>query len=150
MLDWLTLAVDKDARAYAKYLDADNGEDAYHNTIESLIRNRHFTAPTNSAGFLRTAIRRSVYKFWRHEQSMQAIAAGYTAGEGPHATLSLKQGRLSHTHCRRGHEFTPDNIVYVGKNHTGRTCKQCAQTRRKNHVDKESVPSSGQSHYQSI
>ena len=130
MLDWLTLAVDNDARAYAKYLDADNGEDAYHNTIESLIRNKHFTAPMNSAGFLRTAIRRSVYKFWRHEQSMQAIAASYTAGEGPHATLPLKQGRLPHTHCRRGHELTPENIIYAGKNQTGRTCKQCTQLRK--------------------
>jgi len=127
MLDWLTLTVDKDARKYAKYLDADNGEDAYHNMIESLIRNKHFTAPVNSTGFLRTAIRRSVYKYWRHENSMQATVASYLAGEGPQYVSALKLGRLPHTHCRRGHELTPDNIIYVRKNHTGRTCKQCRQ-----------------------
>ena len=130
MLLWLTPAIDADARAFAKYLDADNGEDAYHNTIEALIRHKHFTAPINPSGFLRTAIRRSVYKLWRHEQAVSAIATSYTAGEGPHATLALQKGRQVHTHCRRGHEFTPDNIIYAGKNHTGRTCKQCAQARR--------------------
>lgn len=131
MLPWLTPAVDADARAFAKYLDADNGEDAYHNTIESLIRLKHFTTPQNIAGFLRTAIRRNVYKLWRHEHAMSTVATAYMAGEGPQSTLALQKGRLPHTHCRRGHEFTVENVIYAGKNHTGRTCKQCAQQRRK-------------------
>jgi len=139
MLLWLTQSVDHDARDYAKYLDADNGEDAYHNVIESLIRNKHIEAPLNSAAFLRTAIRRSVYKYWRHEYSMQATAASYVAGEGPQHVLALKQGRLPHTHCRRGHEFTPDNIVYMNKAKTSRTCKQCEQARRKCYADKKGV-----------
>lgn len=30
------------------------------------------------------------------------------------------------THCKRGHEFTEDNVIWIGKGKTGRNCRKCA------------------------
>lgn len=35
------------------------------------------------------------------------------------------------THCKRGHELTPDNIIWHGKYGTGRMCLRCNRDRKK-------------------
>lgn len=128
---WLTKIYDDENRDYAKSVNPDDGEDAYHNAIESLLRCRpHFT-PDNPGAFLRDITKRAMYKVWRQQKSSMIRDAAYLMGDGPQHVLALKNGRLPHTHCRRGHEFTPDNIVYMDKAKTIRTCKTCYKASRK-------------------
>jgi hypothetical protein len=42
--------------------------------------------------------------------------------------VSIVAKQALQTHCKRGHEFTPDNIM---KNDTGRVCRQCNVDRAK-------------------
>jgi hypothetical protein len=35
------------------------------------------------------------------------------------------------THCKRGHEFTADNIIPHGKDGTNRNCRRCYELRKK-------------------
>lgn len=35
------------------------------------------------------------------------------------------------THCLQGHEFTPENTTYYGKNKTNRSCRTCANERNR-------------------
>lgn len=127
MLDWLTPELDLDIRMYARWLDADNGEDAYHNTMEWLLRRPTPFIIQTPAAFLRVAVKRNVLKIWRHNASCQRTAEQVSAGQCPDSLPALQRGRLPHTHCRRGHEFTADNLIYVG---TARTCKTCEHMRR--------------------
>jgi hypothetical protein len=40
------------------------------------------------------------------------------------------RGRINQTHCKRGHEFTPDNTIWgAGKNSNCRGCRTCAKER---------------------
>ena len=44
--------------------------------------------------------------------------------------IHMRDALLAMTHCRRGHEFIPDN-TYIRKDTGARQCRQCAYMRRK-------------------
>lgn len=134
MLTWLTPELDQDIREYARYISIDDGEDGYHNAIEQCLR-LHVSCPNKPQAFLRTATKRAIFKLWRHRTSDAEQSGQYLRGDVPDCTIALRKGRQAHTHCRRGHEFTIDNIIYVGK---ARTCKTCEQLRRKTYKEKQS------------
>jgi hypothetical protein len=49
-------------------------------------------------------------------------------GISPHG-LNMRK-----THCKHGHEFTPEN-TYMEPNHAGRQCRTCIRIRFKKHMD---------------
>jgi len=134
MLTWLTPELDQDIREYALYLSPDDGEDGYHNAIETYLRLKVSVIPTNPHGYLRVLTKRAVFKIWRDRTSNYEQEQKYAQGHAPDCTPALVKGRQPKTHCRRGHEFTVDNIIYVGK---ARTCKTCEQLRRKTYKEKQ-------------
>ena len=127
MLTWLTPELDQDIREYASYLSPDDGEDGYHNAIEAYLRLKVSVIPANPRGYLRVLTKRAVFKIWRDRTSNYEQEQKYSQGHAPDCTPALMKGRQPRTHCRRGHEFTAANIIYVGK---ARTCKTCEQLRR--------------------
>lgn len=125
MLEWYSTELDRDIRAYAKYLSPDDGEDGYHDAVVSYLeRPLAIIKPT---AWWRHAIKMCVFKIWRHEGSEREMVTAYLRGDGSPYLPNLKAGRLPHTHCRRGHLFTPESIYFVG---TQRTCKICERLRR--------------------
>jgi len=130
-LDWLTPELDKDLREYCAYVSPDDGEDGYHNAIVSLLIHHQAFVPVKPKAFFRTAIRRNVQKIWRDEQVYQRQVTAYMNGEVSDYWANLQAGRKPHTHCRKGHAFTPDNIMYRGGNQARKLCKQCVADLRK-------------------
>lgn len=122
MLTWLTPELDQDIREYALYLSPDDGEDGYHNAIETYLRLKISVIPANPRGYLRVLTRHAVFRIWRDRTLGKGQEEKFLRGHAPDCTPALMKGRQPKTHCRRGHEFTKDNIVYMGKY---RTCKIC-------------------------
>lgn len=122
----LTEAQDRDLRAYAVALSPDDGEDAYHNAIETVLR-RPVQSIRNPAAFFRTVIKRALLKIWRHDGADMRQSASYLAGDPPSMAVGLAVRRTPQSHCRRGHLFTPDNEYTVGAR---RTCRICLEARQ--------------------
>lgn len=57
--------------------------------------------------------------WWEH---LEAVPAGENSRR---AHLGVRQRTV--THCVHGHEFTPDNIYWIGPNKNQRACKTCAK-----------------------
>ena len=129
-LDWLTPELDKDLREYCAYLSPDDGEDGYHDAIVNLLTQKAVVEPIRPQAYLRVAVKCAVYKIWRHRKAEDSQVEAYARGDAPDHVKNLKHGRLPHTHCRRGHEFTVDNTRMVG---TQRTCQTCFLERRRNY-----------------
>lgn len=121
-----TQAVDHDLRAYARWISPNDGEDAYHDAICDVLRLRKAETINNPAAFFRCAIKRALYKIFRHQRAERENTAAYLAGDPPPSSQALKLGRLPQDNCRRGHPLTEDNLTYVGAR---RTCKTCFRTR---------------------
>lgn len=49
-------------------------------------------------------------------------------GEGPAKRSAM---RFKATHCKNGHEYTPENTVYKGKKTVVRVCRTCQEASRK-------------------
>jgi len=128
-LTWLTPELDRDIRAYALYVSADDGEDGYHNAIMHLLVHPLKETPSQPRAFLRTVVKRAIFKLWRHAKAEQGQVLAYSQGDGSDYAkgLALSPLRKPQSHCRRGHELTETNLVYVGANKTVRTCKTCRQ-----------------------
>lgn len=128
-LTWLTPDLDRDIRAFAKYVSPDDGEDGYHNAIAYLLMKPVIFVPEQPRAYLRTVVRRAIYKLWRHAQAEQGQVLAYSQGDrSAYAKgLALSPMRKSQSHCRRGHALTEDNLVFMGANKTARTCKTCRQ-----------------------
>lgn len=118
----LTADEDRELRAFARALSPDDGEDAYHNAILQILAHPPAYQVENPRGFYRTAIKRAVYKLYRHDSREREHIALYLAGRPPKHYAGLAFGRFPRTHCRRGHLFTPDTIKMVGARRTCRIC----------------------------
>lgn len=122
----LAVETDRDLRSYATWISPNDGEDAYHNAIcDVLARGQAVVIATPSA-FYRCAIKRALYKIFRHEKAERENTAAFLAGDPPPTAIGLKAGRLPQTHCRKGHPLTEENLTYVGPR---RTCKTCFRAR---------------------
>lgn len=126
---------DRDLRNYARWISPNDGEDAYHDAICDVLRRGKDGEIANAAAFFRCAIKRALYKIFRHEKAERENTAAWLAGDPPPSAPGLKLGRLPQTHCRRGHPLTEENLTYVGPRRTCRTCFRArtalaARTRR--------------------
>ena len=73
--------------------------------------------------FFIVAMKRSLWKLFRHEQAEARQVAAFLHGDPPPTSHGLLQGRLPRTQCRRGHLFTPETTVYIGPRRTCRICR---------------------------
>lgn len=120
---------DAPVRRYARWLHPELGEDAYHTAVcEVLVRGRAESI-RNAQAFYRVAIRRALYKIFRHEQAEREQTARFLAGDPPSTAAGLAMGRHTQTHCRRRHELSEENCCYIGKRRTCRTCKREREAR---------------------
>lgn len=119
---------DRNLRGYALRLHPELGEDAYHNAVCHILIYK--TVPNNVEVFFRVAIKRALWKIYRHEKSDREQSFAFLQGDPPSTMVGLLKGRekmnVRQVQCRRGHEFTEDNIAYIGER---RTCKMCKRTR---------------------
>lgn len=118
--------LDSSLRRYARWLNQEMGEDAYHDVVCSILERGHVDQIRNLHSFFLVAIRRALFKLFRHEQSEREQVTAYLAGDPPPTAAGLQMGRQMQTHCRRGHLFTEDNLAYIGSR---RTCRMCKRSR---------------------
>lgn len=125
----LSIDQDRELRTYARRISPNDGEDAYHTAICEVLERggweeRIVMRPT---AYFRTATKLAFYKICRSARAERENVASWLAGDPPPSSSGLKAGRLPHSHCRRGHALTDDNLIYVGPR---RTCKACFLPRK--------------------
>lgn len=124
--DLITEEDDIVLRGYAKRLDPQQGEDAYHNAICSMLEKP--TVIQNIIGLCIVAIRRALYKIFRHEKTERENIEHYINGDPVPAQVGWKRGSVRQEKCRKGlHDLVEGNLVYVGAR---RTCQACMELRR--------------------
>lgn len=119
-------------RKYARKLHSQDGEDAYHNAVCTLLEKPKDNI-RNIVGLCSVAIRMSLYKIFRHEATERKNIEHFINNDPIPAQKGLVYGRLKLVKCRKGlHEMVDSNLTYVG---TRRTCLACMQDRikRKKH-----------------
>lgn len=115
-------------RGYAKRLNVELGEDAYHNAVCDILH--HKTEVQNILALGTIAIRRSLCKIFRHENTERKNIEHYINNDPVPAQRGLVHGwGVKLLKCRKGlHEMVESNLAYVG---TRRTCLVCMQERLK-------------------
>ncbi len=117
---------DNDLRHYARRLDGERGEDAYHTAVCDVIARGQIASILNPVAFFRVAIKRSLWKLFRHEVAERRNVEHFLNNDPVPAHVGLPQGRLKHSHCKNGHALEEPNLIYIG---TQRACKTCKRTR---------------------
>lgn len=117
---------DKTLRAYAKRLHNQDGEDAYHNAVCSLLGYKDEIQNVQALGIV--VIRKALHKIWRHEQAERKNIEHYINNDPIPAQQGLEYGRQKQLKCRKKlHDLVEGNLVYVGAR---RTCLSCMQIRQ--------------------
>ena len=134
----LTAAIDNEVRSFAKRLDAERGEDAYHDALVQVLNNAA-TAPLNTIAYLKKATRNKLYRIYEREKAYNDNIVSFLNNDPPRCVTALAKahaawGLVNHrprqkrTHCRRGHEFTVEStIIRIGQHRTCRICKRAGQ-----------------------
>jgi hypothetical protein len=79
-----------------------------------------------TSGRLRTTrVATNRYPYWRHDISIEDLVEAIDA--------DLR------THCRNGHEYTPDNTSLWGPDSMWRRCLDCDRERNKKYYDRDRV-----------
>ena len=122
----LEIQEDQYIRQYSKQLHYDLGEDAYHNVVcDVLFKKMNIY---NEKAFFCVAMKRALYKIYRHEQSEREQISAYINGDPPYTMQGLRKGMalrcIRQSHCKRGHELIEGNLAYVGIRRTCLTCKR--------------------------
>lgn len=116
-------------RQYAKRLDAQSGEDAYHNAVCTILEHPPEQIK-NVVGLCSVATKMSLYKIFRHEATERKNIEHFINDDPVPAQRGLAHGwGVKLLKCRKGlHEMVESNLAYVG---TRRTCLACMQERLK-------------------
>jgi len=127
IIDQLTPALDADLRKYAKRLDPDNGEDAYHKALITLMEKPMIEMET-PLPFFKRCIKWALSKFYAAQSATDKQVENYIKGGMPIGMEGLRVGQArgvnKRTHCRKGHPLEEGNIKYVGGD-KHRTCRIC-------------------------
>ena len=111
-------------RAYARRMDYQDGEDAYHHTV-LLFLDRQPQA-RQFVPFMKHATKQSFWKIRRDQYRHALLNRDAITGRDSPTQINLLK-RWEHgprTACLRGHPFTEDNIVMIGPRRTCRICKR--------------------------
>ena len=142
----LTEELDHGVRRYAVFLSMDQGEDAYHNCVVDILERGGLRDPRCVKTMLVVAVKRSLYKIFRHERAEQEQVGAWLQGDPPFTTAALARGRTTHTHCRRGHPLEEGNLATVGPRRTCLMCRRMTDrvgSKRRYHARKLARGSSG-------
>ena len=121
------LECEREIRQYAMRLNPYLGEDAFHSVIcEVLERN---IILVNEVAFYHVAIKRALWKIFRHEKADRKTSLAFLNGDPPASEIGLRAGRklmnVRRSHCRNGrHELVEGNLTYVGGRRTCLACKR--------------------------
>jgi len=116
---------DEELRRYAKRLNPDLGEDAYHEMVfHMLMRGKTEEGIVNIHGFYRLSIKRELYKLYRHEQAEARNISAWIYNDPVPMQVGLANGRKKLPTCRKGHEWKEETIVYIGGRRTCLICKR--------------------------
>jgi hypothetical protein len=115
---------DVEIRAHAIRLHPDYGEDAYHDAVCAVLSRGELETIENPVAFFWIATKRALYKIFRHERAEMEQTLAWLRGDPAPTAQGLENGRLTHTHCRRGHPLIEGNLAYIGPRRTCRTCKR--------------------------
>jgi hypothetical protein len=126
----LTEEEDKTLRRYAKWLDYELGEDAYHIAIFDTMRRGKTEEIRNIVGYFYVAIKASLYKLYRHEKSERKNVQAFINNDPIPMQTGLAMGRGKSNTCKRGHEWKEEHIFYVQGR---RGCLICKKTREREH-----------------
>ena len=117
---------DRNLREYAKRLHPQLGEDAYHNVVCDVLVQQKVIH--NIEPFFHVAMKRALWKIYRHEQSEREQIEAYIQGDPSPSMKGLLIGRetqnIRQAQCRRGHELVEGNLAYISGRRTCRTCKR--------------------------
>jgi hypothetical protein len=120
----MTRAEDAELRGYARRLDVQWGEDAYHTAVCERLARSSGPALRNPLAFYRVAIRFALYKIFRAMKNEAVRQMAWLHDEPVPMQRGLPLGRLPHETCRRGHRLSEENVAYIGTRRTCRTCKR--------------------------
>lgn len=130
-IECITDEQDKLVRQYAKRLDAQLGEDAYHNAICYFLEHPKPNEQIREfVSLMAYRTRMCLYKIFRHEQVERKNIEHYINGDPIPAQRGLTHGwGVKLLKCRKGlHDMVEENLTYVG---TRRTCLACMRERLK-------------------
>ena len=133
----LTEEDDRHLRNYAKWLNADLGEDAYHIAIFDAIRYEQRIYIRNTVSYLRVAIKSALYKMYRHEKSERENIQAYIHNDPIPMLKGFIPGDVPHDTCRKGHEWKEETIAYVGSRRTCLICRRESDRKLKCHLRAE-------------
>ena len=131
----LTQEIDQQIRGYAKRLDREFGEEAYHNVVCDVLERDGMASIRDILVFFRVCIRRGLWQIWRHEGAEHRQVEKYIRGDRADTDKGLIEGRkiqnIRKEWCRSGlHKLIEGNLVYIGKEKR-RTCRVCKQIRER-------------------
>lgn len=125
-------------RQFARRLDSDEGENAYHDVVVHVMESdtAHWKNPM---AVLTSAIRRRVAKIHRDAARHSTAVTCQHTGALPcgEANLRLRWERGRNMYCASGHEMSPENTMTQGRKvvtHKCRTCYTLCQQRRAERV----------------
>ena len=129
----LTQEIDQQIRGYAKRLDREFGEEAYHNVVCDVLERDGMASIRDILVFFRVCIRRDLWQIWRHEKAESRQVEKYIRGDQADTNKGLIEGRkiqnVRKERCRSGlHKLIEGNLVYIGKEKR-RTCRTCRYER---------------------
>lgn len=128
----LTEQEDQILRRYAQRLNPEWGEDAYHEVICDILIKQKEENIQNVCGFIKTSIKYSLYRWYRHEDAERRNIEHYLNNDPIPQHVGLVMGRQKHEMCRKGlHRLIDGNLAYIGKQ---RTCRQCKRERERKKV----------------
>lgn len=123
----LTQEQDKDLRDYAKWLNPDIGEDAYHTAICDTIRLGKEESIKDIKKYFRVVIKYSLYHIFRHEKSERKNVQAFINNDPIPMQVGLAAGRLKLNTCKRGHEWKEEHIFYVQGRRGCLICKKARE-----------------------
>lgn len=122
----ITTEQDQSFRRYALRLHPELGEDAYHNVVCQLCE--HEQDIRDEERFFRVAIKRALYKLWRHARADHLLNWKFLDGMPSPYAEGLAEGQKANVRqafCRRGlHELTSETTVMAGERRACLICKR--------------------------
>ena len=95
---------DKTIRKWAKSMDPEDGENAYHDVVCEILERK--TGPQNIIALCISSIRQRLLNIYKKRVTNDVLVASYLAGNPPAYTKQVK------TDCKNGHRYTPDSTLY--------------------------------------
>jgi hypothetical protein len=123
----LTDAEDRSLRRYAKRLDGELGEDAYHDAVVRVLSARVPLTIVSETAVLINGTKWALHRLWTERETDQRCLQSYINGDPSPQMVNLRKGREPRTTCKKGlHDMTDENIYW---SQGVRGCRACRRAR---------------------